>query len=182
VNPDPRLKTDVPHSARVYDYILGGKDNFKADRDLGDKVIQALPSIKTSARANRAFMARVARFLAAEHGLRQFLDIGTGLPTSPNLHEVVQQIDPSCRVVYVDNDPMVLTHARALLASTSEGRTSYLDADLRAPEAILAAPELRILDLSEPVALSLMAIVHFVHDDDLVHHVQRHADATAASR
>lgn len=166
-----RLNTDVAHTARVYDYILGGKDNFKADREVGDKLMQLLPSIKVSMRANRAFMARVARYLAAERGVRQFLDIGTGLPTSPNLHEVVQEVDPTSRVVYVDNDPIVLVHARALLTSTPEGETAYIDADFRNPQAIMNAPEYQILDLTKPVALSLIAILPFVVDEDEVHHV-----------
>jgi S-adenosyl methyltransferase len=166
-----KLDTGIPHTARVYDYVLGGKDNFKADRELGDKLIQALPTIQTSMRANRQFMARVARYLATELGIRQFLDIGTGLPTSPNLHEVVQQVDPTAGVVYVDNDPIVLVHARALLTSRPDGKTAYIDADFLSPETILAAPEIRILDLAEPVALSLIAILPFVVDDDEVHRV-----------
>jgi hypothetical protein len=171
VNPDPRLRTDVAHTARVYDFILGGKDNFKADRELAEKLMQALPSIKLSMRSNRAFMTRAARFLAAEHGVRQFLDIGTGLPTSPNLHEVVQQVDPTSRVIYVDNDPIVLVHARALLTSAAQGATAYIDADFRSPQAILNAPEFQLLDLDKPVALSLIAILPFVVDEDEVHHV-----------
>jgi hypothetical protein len=166
-----KLDTTVPHTARVYDYVLGGKDNFKADRELGDKLIQALPTIQTSMRANREFMARMGRYLATELGVRQFLDIGTGLPTSPNLHDVVQQVDPAARVVYVDNDPIVLVHARALLTSTPEGETAYIDADFLSPETILAAAEMRILNLDEPVALSLIAILPFVVDDGEVHRV-----------
>jgi hypothetical protein len=171
MNQNVQLDTGVPHSARVYDYILGGKDNFKADRELADKILQTVPSMRVSAHANRGFMVRAARVLATQYGVRQFLDIGTGLPTSPNLHEVVQQVDPASRVVYVDNDPIVLVHARALLTSAPEGATAYIDADLRNPETILSAPELRILDLTKPVALSLVAILHFVPDDDLVRHV-----------
>jgi O-methyltransferase involved in polyketide biosynthesis len=163
------LKAEVPHSARVYDYLLGGKDNFAADRAAAEEVIKVAPYMRTSVRASRSFMVRVARYLAAERGVRQFLDIGTGLPTSPNLHEVVQSVDPACRVVYVDNDPMVLVHARALLASTLEGRTTYIEADLRDPETILDAPETReTLDFERPIALCLLAIVHFIHDEDEV--------------
>jgi hypothetical protein len=166
-----QLNTDVAHPARVYDYILGGKDNFKADRELGDKLMQSVHGIKSSMRANRAFMTRAARHLAAERGVRQFLDIGTGLPTSPNLHEVAQATDPTSRVVYVDNDPIVLAHARALLTSTAEGKTGYLDADFRTPQAILAAPELGILDLDQPVAVFLLAIMHYVLDEEAAHRI-----------
>lgn len=160
------LRVDVPHSARVYDYLLGGKDNYPADRALGDQMIEASPGLRETARANRGFMVRAARYVAAEAGVRQFLDIGTGLPTSPNLHEVVQAVDPASRVVYVDNDPIVLVNARALLTGTTEGVTAYLDADLRRPASILDSPELRqALDLDRPVAVSLIAILHFVADD-----------------
>ncbi|MCL9758974.1 SAM-dependent methyltransferase, partial [Frankia sp. AiPa1] len=122
------LRTDIPHSARVYDYIIGGKENFPADRAAADKTIEEWPNLPTSMRTNRRFMARLSRVLAAEYGFRQFLDIGTGLPTPPNLHEVVQEVAPESRVVYVDNDPIVLVHARALLSSTPQGRTAYVDA------------------------------------------------------
>jgi hypothetical protein len=160
------LKTDVPHSARIYDFILGGKDNFAADRAAAADVVGEQPSLPAGMRANREFMVRMTRFVVSELGIRQFLDIGTGLPTSPNLHEAAQAIAPETRVLYVDNDPIVLVHARALLTSTPEGRTAYLDADLRDPEAILAAAELRAtLDLSRPVALTLIAILQTVEDD-----------------
>ncbi len=162
------LRTDVAHSARIYDYLLGGKDNYPVDRAASGAISKDWPNLPTSMRANRAFMARVARHLAAEHGIRQFLDIGTGLPTSPNLHEVAQQVRPDARVLYVDNDPIVLVHARALLTSTPEGRTDYLDADLTDPDAILASEPLRALfDLREPVAVSLLAILHFIVDDQV---------------
>ncbi|MCM3920478.1 SAM-dependent methyltransferase [Frankia sp. AiPs1] len=160
------LRTDVAHSARIYDYLLGGKDNYPADRAASGAISQDWPNLPTSMRANRAFMARLARHLAAEHGIRQFLDIGTGLPTSPNLHEAAQQVRPDARVLYVDNDPIVLVHARALLTSTPEGRTDYLDADLTDPDAILTSEPMRALfDLREPVAVSLLAILHFIVDD-----------------
>jgi S-adenosyl methyltransferase len=163
------LKTDVAHSARVYDYLLGGKDNFAADRAAAEEIIKVAPYMRTSVRASRKFMVRMVRYLAAEHGVRQFLDIGTGLPTSPNLHEVVQAVDPACRVVYVDNDPMVLVHARALLTSTPEGRTTYSQADLKDPESILGSPQVReTLDFDRPIALCLLTVVHFIHDDDEV--------------
>jgi hypothetical protein len=156
----------VPHPARIYDYILGGKDNFEPDRDAAQELLTKLPTIATSMRANRNFMVRVARYLAADRGIRQFLDIGTGLPTSPNLHEVVQQVDPRSRVVYVDNDPIVLVHARALLTSAPEGKTGYLEADLRDVDTIMSATELTsTLDLRQPVAVSLIAILQFVTDE-----------------
>ena len=153
------------HSARRYNYWLGGKDNFAVDRESGDLIAAAFPTVRTTAVENRGFLRRAVTFLAAEAGLRQFLDIGTGLPTADNTHEVAQRIAPECRVVYVDNDPMVLTHARALLTSTAEGRTAYLEADLRDPEKILADPALReVLDLDRPVALMLIAVLHFIRD------------------
>ena len=163
----PDLKIDVPHSARIYDYLLGGKDHFAADREAAAGITQNWPNLPTSMRANRDFMRRIGRYLTAELGIRQFLDIGTGLPTSPNLHEVVQAVAPESRVVYVDNDPIVLTHARALLTSSREGRTAYVDADLRDPAAILGADETRrTLDLGKPVGVSLIAILQFVTDDE----------------
>ncbi|WBB62305.1 SAM-dependent methyltransferase [Streptomyces sp. WMMC500] len=164
--PEIDLYTDRPHSARVYDYLLGGKDNFAPDRAAGDASVRAWPSLPTSMKQTRVFMHRVTRTLAREYGVRQFLDIGTGIPTPPNLHEVAQDVAPECRVVYVDNDPIVLAHARALLQSTEEGRTGYIQADLRDPESILGDPQLReVLDLDRPVALSLIAIVHFILDE-----------------
>jgi hypothetical protein len=160
------------HSARIYDYLLGGKDNFAADRAAASVIVDASPSLPVSMKANRRYMARAAHFLAAECGIRQFLDIGTGLPTAPNLHNVVQRVAPQARVVYVDNDPIVLNHARALLTSTPEGATAYLHADLRDPAAILASDELRgTLDLSRPVALSMIAVLQFVPDEDAAHQV-----------
>ena len=168
------LRTDVPHPARIYDYLLGGKDNFQPDRDAADEITVDWPNLPRSMRANRSFMGRVARYLAAEKGIRQFLDIGTGLPTAPNLHDIVQEVAPDARVVYVDNDPIVLVHARALLTSTREGRTAYVDADLRDPQAILDAPQfVQTLDLNEPVALSLIAILQFIPDEEEAHAVVR---------
>ncbi|MFF0370673.1 SAM-dependent methyltransferase [Micromonospora sp. NPDC005087] len=161
-----RIDTTVAHPARRYNYLLGGKDNFAADRESGDALAAAMPTIRLAAVENRMFLQRAVRFLAQE-GVRQFLDIGTGIPTADNTHEVAQAIDPSARVVYVDNDPIVLAHARALLNSTTEGRTAYLDADLREPDKILTHPDLRTtLDLSQPVALMLVAILHFIRDDE----------------
>jgi hypothetical protein len=158
------LHLDRPHPARVYSYWLGGKDHFKVDREAGDKMAEALPTIPLAARANRGFMVRAARYLAVDLGIRQFLDIGTGLPTKPNLHEVVQGIAPAARVVYCDNDPLVLVHARALLTSTPEGSTAYLDADLHEPEGIVGQAR-KTLDFDQPVALTLIAILHLFPDD-----------------
>jgi hypothetical protein len=166
------LNTSVPHSARIYDYLLGGKDNFEADRTAAAAIMEASPSLPISMRANRQYMARVAHFLAAECGIRQFLDIGTGLPTSPNLHEVVQQVAPAARVVYVDNDPLVLVHARALLTSQPPAKTAYIDADLRDVASILDADEFKeTIDPGEPVAVSLIAIMQFITDDDEAHRI-----------
>jgi hypothetical protein len=162
-----RIDTSVAHPARRYDYWLGGKDNFAADRESGDAIAAAFPSIRTSVLENRRFVHRAVAFLAREAGIRQFLDIGTGIPTSPNVHEVAQRIAPAARVAYVDNDPVVLAHARALLTSSTEGATAYVDADLRTPERILTDPSvLRTLDFAEPVALMLLAIVHFIPEED----------------
>src|SRR5580692_6363678 len=144
----PDFDTGVPHIARVYDYWLGGKDNFAADRELGERTLQAYPNLVFSVRANRAFLARTVRFLAQERGIRQFLDVGTGIPTASNTHEVAQRVAPDSRIVYVDNDPMVLAHARALLTSSAEGRCAYIDADIRDPENI-AGLAAEVLDFTE---------------------------------
>lgn len=165
------LNTDVPHSARIYDYLLGGKDNFAADRAAAGEIVKASPSLPISMRANRNYLARAAHFMAADLGIRQFLDIGAGLPTSPNLHEVVQRVDPTAKVVYADNDPIVLVHARALLTSTPQGSTTYLDADLRDVEKIIQASEVRALDFTRPIAVSLIAILQFVTDEAEAHRI-----------
>jgi len=157
------IDTSVAHVARVYDYWLGGKDNFAADRRAGEQAIQAYPDIVYSVRANRAFLARTVRYLAAEAGIRQFLDIGTGIPTANNTHEVAQSVAPGSNVVYVDNDPVVLTHARALLVSGDQGHTNYIDADLRDTGRILAEAALT-LDFSQPVAIMLMAILQHIDE------------------
>jgi len=157
--------TSKAHMARVYDYWLGGKDNFAADRAAGDAVIQAYPAVITTVRANRALLTRMVRYLAGEAGIVQFLDIGTGIPTANNTHEVAQSVTPDARVVYVDNDPVVLTHARALLTSGPEGVTSYLDADLRDPKPILDQAA-NTLDFSRPVAVMLMGVMHLISDAD----------------
>jgi len=155
----------VAHPARVYDYWLGGKDNFEADRIAGEATIAAYPAIRASARANRAFLARTVRYLAAEEGIRQFLDLGTGLPTASNTHEVAQSVAAESRIVYVDNDPLVLSHARALLTSSPEGVTAYLDADLREVDYILEQAA-DTLDFGQPVAVMLLAILHYIPDLD----------------
>ena len=160
----PDFDTSVAHVARVYDYWPGGKDNFAADRAAGDQAIQAFPNIPLSARANRAYLARVVRFLAGEAGIRQFLDIGTGIPTANHTHQVAQSVAPESRVVYVDNDPVVLLHARALLASHPAGATDYVDADLRDPQKILDDAK-RLLDFGRPVAVMLMAILQHIDDE-----------------
>ncbi|MGC0423394.1 SAM-dependent methyltransferase [Embleya sp. AB8] len=159
------VDTTVPHSARMYDYVLGGKDNYLADREAAEEALKVWPGLWTSMRVNRAVMRRMAHWLVTEGGIRQFLDIGTGIPTSPNLHEVVQDNVPEARVVYVDNDPIVLVHARALLASSPEGRTAYVEADMRDPDLLFATPDLReTLDLSQPVGVTVIAMLQFVED------------------
>ncbi len=161
----PRIDTTRAFSARVYNYWLGGKDHFAADREYGEAVARTSPNIRTAAIENRRFLGRAVNFLASV-GIRQFLDIGTGLPTAGNTHEVAQGIAPESRIVYVDNDPLVLTHARALLTSHPDGATAYIEADLGDPENILSAPELRrTLDLGQPVALMMIAVLHFLPDD-----------------
>jgi ubiquinone/menaquinone biosynthesis C-methylase UbiE len=163
--PPPELDTNVPHSARVWNHWLGGKDNYPIDRETGDRVAERYPDIVTIARAARQFLGRAVGYLAADCGIRQFLDIGTGLPTADNTHQIAQRIAPESRIVYVDNDPLVLTHARALLTSSPEGRTAYIDADLRDPGAILTEAA-NTLDLTQPVAITLIAILHHIDDYD----------------
>ena len=164
---EPGIDTGKPHTARIYDYYLGGRDNFAADRRTAERAMQSWPAVRTAVRENRAFLGRAVRFLVAEAGIRQFLDIGTGLPSANNVHEVAQELVPSCRVVYVDNDPIVLAHARAMLTSSPEGRTAYIQADLREPENILDDPVTRqTLDFTQPIALVLVAVLHFVPDSD----------------
>lgn len=161
------VDTSRPHAARMYDYYLGGKNHFAADREIADQVLQVMPAARTAARENRAFMGRAVRYLVEEAGIRQFLDIGTGLPTTGSVHEVAQSVAPDSRIVYADNDPLVLAHARALLTSDPEGRTAYIQADLRNPGAILDDPVTRaVLDFGQPVALLVVAILHFILDED----------------
>jgi hypothetical protein len=164
------LDTGTPHTARVWNYWLGGKDNFAADREAGDQVEKMIPGIVDSARANRAFLGRAVRYLAADEGIRQFLDIGTGVPTENNTHEVAQSVAPECRIVYADNDPIVLVHARALLVGTPEGATDYIDADARDPEAILAAAA-NTLDFTQPIAIMMLGILNHIVDDKEAHAV-----------
>ena len=167
-----KLDTTVAHSARLWNYLLGGKDHFAADREAAEQVLAFMPELVQSARYNREFLGRAVRFLAGDAGVRQFLDIGTGLPTANNTHEVAQAVAPESRIVYVDNDPMVLVHARALLTSTPEGATDYIDADLREPDRILEAAA-RTLDFERPVAIMLLGIVNFVVDDEEAYAIVR---------
>jgi len=161
------IDTSRPHPARMYDYYIGGKNHFAADRALADRALASWPAGRIGLRENRRFLGRTVRYLAAEAGVRQFLDIGSGLPTTKNVHEIAQAVDPSSRVVYVDNDSMVLAHARALLASAPEGRTAYIQADLRSPLDILRSPVTQsVLDFTKPVALMLVAVLHFLRDED----------------
>ena len=161
----PTFDTSVAHLARVYDYWLGGKDNYAADRAAAEAVIQAYPDTVSSVRANRAFLGRVVRYLAGEAGIRQFLDIGTGIPAAGNTHQVAQAVAPECRIVYVDHDPVVLAHARALLTSDDQGATDYIDADLRDTQTILDQAA-QTLDYSRPVAVMLFSILQVIGDED----------------
>jgi hypothetical protein len=173
--PDPRSEsasfdTSVAHPARVYDYWLGGKDNYQADREAAEQVVAVMPSILPGVRANRAFLRRAVEFLAGEAGIRQFLDVGTGLPTAQNTHEVAQSIAPESRIVYVDNDPIVLAHARALLTSTPEGATTYIEADARDTGTILDAAA-GLLDFSQPIAVMVLCVLQYVPDSGAPHQI-----------
>ena len=161
--PHALIDTSKAHPARVYDYWLGGKDNFAADREAAERVLAVAPGLRYRVRANRAFLGRAARYLAAEAGLRQFLDIGTGIPAAGNTHEVAQRAAPDARVVYVDNDPIVLLHAEALLRSSPEGATDYVQADLRDPGMILDRAA-TLLDFGQPVAVMLLGVLHLIQD------------------
>ena len=166
-DPEDELNTGIPQSARVYDYLLGGKDNYEADRMVGAALMAQAPALSTMVRAQRALLARMVRYLVQEAGVRQFLDVGTGIPTADNVHEVAQGLAPETRVLYADNDPIVLAHARALMRSAPEGRTAFVLADVRRPESILEHPDLPdVLDRSRPVALLLIGIVHHLRDED----------------
>lgn len=157
------IDVSVAHQARVYDYLLGGKTHFAADREVGDKILQANPDMVAMNRANRAFLGRAVRFVANEAGIRQFLDIGTGIPSAGNTHEVAQEVAPESRIVYVDNDPIVLAHARALLASAPEGKTAYLEADANDPDTILERAA-QTLDFTKPVAITMLYILQVIRD------------------
>ncbi|MFI6011126.1 SAM-dependent methyltransferase [Streptomyces sp. NPDC051243] len=164
----PRIDTSRPHPARVYDWFLGGKDNYPVDEELGRQITALQGDAPRHARANRRFMERATRAVVRETGIRQFLDIGSGIPTEPNLHQIAQSVVPDARVLYVDNDPIVLAHAKALLHGTAEGATEYVRADAREPERILERAA-SVLDLDRPVALSLIALLHFIADSDGAH-------------
>ena len=166
------IDPSIAHIARVQDYWLGGKDHFEADRIAGDEAVAQLPDMVASVRNTRAFLGRTVRFLAQEAGIRQFLDIGTGIPSASNTHEVAQGVAPECKIVYVDNDPMVLAHARALLTSSPQGRCAYIEADIREPEKILSTAA-EVLDFTEPVAVVLMAVLQFVPDESEPHRLVR---------
>ena len=161
----PEIDTSVPHTARIWNYLLGGKDYYQADREAGEQVLALMPDLGDVARADRAFLVRAVRHLVGELGIRQFLDIGTGLPTANNTHEVAQAIAPECRVVYVDNDPLIMAHARALLTSSPQGATDYIHADLHEPDTILRAAT-GLLDFTQPIALMLLGIVNHIIDTD----------------
>jgi hypothetical protein len=176
----PPFDTSVANHARVYDYLLGGKDNYAVDRAAVDAVLEFYPDLAFTARANRAFLGRAVRYLAGEAGIRQFLDIGTGIPTAGNTHEVAQGVAPEARVVYVDYDPIVLAHARALLTSDESGATEYIEADLRDTDTILRQAR-QLLDFSKPMAITLIAILHAIRDSDDPHAtVARLLDAVPA--
>ena len=174
--PDPQpkwaLDTGVPHTARVWNYFLGGTDNFASDREAGERIAKVNPPVLELARASRAFLVRAVRHLTDEAGIRQFLDIGTGLPTFNNTHEVAQGIAPESRIVYVDNDPLVLVHAEALLTSTAPGATNYVEADLRDPDTVLREAA-AILDFDRPVAIMLIAILHHISDTEEAREIVR---------
>ncbi|WP_151476388.1 SAM-dependent methyltransferase [Streptomyces albicerus] len=167
-----RLRTDVSHSARIWNYWLGGKDNYPVDQEVGDQILGFVPGLPRSAVADRQFLTRAVELLAGEVGIRQFLDIGTGLPTVDNTHEVAQRVDPTCRIVYVDNDPIVLSHAHALLTSTPEGVTDYIDADVHDPDTILERAA-QTLDFSRAVALNLLGVLNFIIDTEQAQAVVR---------
>jgi hypothetical protein len=169
----PVIDTAVSHSARIWDYWLGGKDNYAVDREVGDRIEEMLPDIVRQAREDRLFLGRVVRYLAGEAGIRQFLDIGTGLPTADNTHQVAQRVAPESKIVYVDNDPLVLAHARVLLTSRREGVTDYIDADMHDPGVIIAGAG-RVLDLGQPVAITMLGVLWHVLDDEEAYAIVGH--------
>jgi hypothetical protein len=170
--PAPRkelqIDTTVVHSARFWNYLLGGRDNYAVDREAADQILLLIPSLRDTVRAERRFLIRAVQYLVGEARIRQFLDIGTGLPTAGNTHEVAQIVAPESRIVYVDNDPLIMAHARALLTSTPEGATDYVHADIREPGMILAEAA-RTLDFTQPVGLMLLGILNFIPDTDQAH-------------
>jgi len=171
--PPPVIDTTVSHSARIWDYWLGGKDNFMVDREVGDRIEEMLPDIANQAREDRKFLGRVVRYLAGEAGIRQFLDIGTGLPTADNTHQVAQRVASESKIVYVDNDPLVLAHARALLTSSPEGATDYIHADMHDPGDIIAGVS-RTLDFDQPIAITMLGVLWHVMDDDEAYAIINH--------
>ncbi|WP_440103504.1 SAM-dependent methyltransferase [Streptosporangium sp. H16] len=165
--PGARIDPTIPHPARIYDYLLGGKDHFAADREAAEQLAALSPGTREGVRAHRAFLGRAVRHLAEDAEITQFLDIGTGIPTQGNTHEIAQQINPAARVAYVDNDPIVLVHGRALLASSEEGMTTVIEADLRDPDRILSHPEVtKVIDFTRPVALIMAGVLHFITDEE----------------
>ncbi len=165
--PASRINVTIPHPARIYDYLLGGKDHFPADREAAENLVKFAPGTREGVRAHRAFLRRAVHYLAAEAGIKQYLDIGTGIPTQGNVHEVAQAVDPEARVAYVDNDPIVLVHGRALLTSNPAGATTVIEADLREPEKILSDPELlEVIDFDRPVAIVLAGVLHFITEEE----------------
>ena len=179
-SPPPKIDASVANVARAWNYMVGGKDNFEADREAARQLISVAPVIRIAAPASRAFLRRAVRYLAAEGGIRQFLDIGTGLPTAGNTHEVAQSVAPQCRVVYVDNDPVVLAHARALLTSLPEGATSYVDADARDPGTIIAEAK-TTLDFRQPIAVIMVDLLNFIEDDAAVRSIMAELIAAVPS-
>ncbi|MDH2430758.1 SAM-dependent methyltransferase [Sphaerisporangium sp. TRM90804] len=162
-----RINTKIPHAARIYDYLLGGKDNYAADREAAEQLIKLSPGTREGVRAHRDFLRRAVHHLAVKEEMAQFLDIGTGIPTQGNTHEVAQQANARARVAYVDNDPIVLVHGRALLTGSPTGRTSVIEADLREPKTILSHPQVReVVDFDRPVAVVLVGVMHFITDDE----------------
>jgi hypothetical protein len=178
--PSRKIDTTVPHSARIWNYLLGGIDNYAVDREAGDQFKAAFPGILDTAQAGRAFLGRAVRYLVGEVGIRQLLDVGTGLPTVDNTHEIAQRVAPECRIVYVDNDPLVLAHARALLTSAPEGATDYIDADMNEPEAIVRAAS-KLLDLTQPVGLLFMGVLGHIVDYDQARSIVSHLLAALPS-
>ena len=168
----PKLDTSIPQTARIWNYLLGGKDNFAVDREVGDQILIGQPALAENARLSRAYLIRVVRYLAGEAGIRQFLDIGTGLPTANNTHEVAQSVAPDSKIVYVDNDPLVLVHARALLTSAPEGVTDYVDADMYETDHVLREAA-RTLDFTQPVAVLFMGVLGHIEEDAVAQGIVR---------